>query len=216
MPRVAAVVGVLVFLLLRAAHWRQQLFRQSGWQQYRHVVQQQEGLVQQLARQVACPLWACVLGWCALAPWLVVCGVLAITVGQLWVLWRHPQPKRFWLKVCLTFELGIWVTLAGVRMVMGADLLTGSQHALAVAIAAGVVVRGTLKLLFDVEDKIGITLWGWECWLQAFLGFLSVVLFLIALLMHGILGGTWLLAVCRFSQPPWQLAARLQQLSTRV
>lgn len=152
MPRVAAVVGVLVFLLLRAAHWRQQLFRQSGWQQSRHVVQQQEGLVQQLARQVACPLWACVLGWCALAPWLVVCGVLAITVGQLWVLWMHPQPQRFWLKVCLTFELGIWVTLAGVRMVMGADLLTGSQHALAVAIAAGVVVRGTLKLLFDVEE----------------------------------------------------------------
>jgi hypothetical protein len=215
---VAVVVGVLVFLLLRLAHWRQQLFRQSGWQQYRHVVQQQEGLVQQLARQVACPLWAWVLGWCAVAPWLVVCGVLATTVGQLWVLWRQPQAQRFWLKVCLTFELGFWVciTCAAVRMVQGLDPPPGSRPALAVAIAVGAAMRGTLKLLFDVEDKIGITLWGWDCWQQAFLESLAVVLALFGFLMQGILGGTWLLAVCRLSLTPWQLAARLQQLSTRV
>lgn len=212
------VVGAVVFMLLRAVHWFQQFYsmptQRGRLQQPQQVLKQQEDLVRQLARQVPCPWWAPAVGWCALLPLCVVSGLLAITVGQFWVLWVHSKPKRFWLKACLHFEVAFWwlVIWAAIRTVTGLDSATSRLVQLAVATACGTVIRGTLKLLFDVEDKMGITLFGLECWHQAFVPCSMAGLGLFALFMRGMFGGLWLLVVCRFRQTPWQLAARLEML----
>lgn len=214
----ALAVGVLVFCLLRVMHWHQQLYgtrelQQGGWQEFADLVQQQERLVRQLASQVPWPWWARVLGWCACMPLFIV-SVLMVPVGQFWVLWRQPQPLRVWLKVCVLYEPFHWmiVTWAGLRLLTANHPSSSWDPTSVFVLGVSTAFRAAFKLLFDVEDKLAITLLDCACCSQAFFACFRAGLWLMAFMLQGVLGGTWLLGCCRFKETPWQLAAHLKQL----
>jgi len=217
MPWVGGGCGVVAFLLLQAGGapvYRMHHMRQATWQQRQRDLQQQEGLVRQFGMRELCPWWARVLAWCTLTPLFMVSGVLAVTFGQLFILWKQPREKRVWLRACVSFEPLFWLCIvwAMVRMAVGVDPPAGVNPVLAAAIATATAMRGTLKLLFDVEEKFDITLWGRACRQQALEECSAGVLRLFGLVVHVVAGGAWVLVVCRFGQTPWQLAAHLQPM----
>ena len=176
---------------------------QRTWRPYQADLPQQEGLVRQLAAQEPCPWWAWALSRCVFTVLFLVCGLLAITVGQVVVLWTQPHDaQRFWLRVCVTFE----VVLLPVIVWAGVVGIFSGTNRMVVAAAVGVALRALLKLLFDVQDKMGMTLWGAACCRRACKDCSTDFLRFFSFLMHGVFGGAWLLVWCRFKRHPWTLA----------
>jgi hypothetical protein len=119
----------------------------------------------------------------------------------------------------VTFELVVWGLFVFVCVYIWSDvsqmgdsnspLMTTALTACVAAFVAA--LRGSLKLLFDVEDKFEVTLWGWACLHHAFLlcsAVADLALFLLDLLLAGLVGGGGLLAVVMFGRPPWAACLR--------
>jgi len=142
-PWVGGGIGVVTFVMLRAWYGYISAARMwATWQRRQLDLQQQVGLVRQLGVRELCPWWGRVLAWCVLLPLFLVSWVLAMTLGQLFILWKQPRENWFWLRACVSFEPLFWLCVVWgvVRMAVGVDTSTGVNRVLAAATA----MRGTL------------------------------------------------------------------------
>lgn len=167
--RFAFGLGAILCMLQRFVQWHIEfgfIIRTKGSLQHQETLRQQEQLVELLASQVQCPWGVWVVGWFACTIVFITSLVLAVTVGQLVVLCRAGKPHvlRWWLKVCVVSEALFWVGLmwVAVRTAAGLDLSVGVP-ALAAVVTLIPAVRSILELNFDVQEELGVSLWGWTC-----------------------------------------------------